>query len=191
MNKEKFKQLQQDLIKHHIDCEGNACTSHPIFCVQSKTVVWGVDPDYSWDVQEIYDNNECESYKSVSKWLADIDECDQEPLKDYLLARLEDSIEDIEEGNSLWDKSDLISAINDYHGEYYELTLCHGKSQYEDVDFLLTRTEAEAYIERWGYKLHSPRIYVKSLWQNDYMREFIKAIIDGDIVWNDDTKTTN
>lgn len=198
MNKEKFKQLQQDLIKHHIDCEGNACTSHPIFCVQTKKIVWGVDEDNDWDVQEVYDSCNCESYESILDYIKNQDEgFDKEHLEnlcDYLSEEVfdwencHDVIKNELEACSWYTEKDIVDFFND---SGLEIHMCYGKTVYEDVDFLLTRAEAEKYIDRWSYKLNSPRIYVKSMWQNNHMRDFIEAIMNGDIVWNDHPKTTS
>tara|TARA_B100001105_G_scaffold136402_1_gene109292 strand:- start:5643 stop:6221 length:579 start_codon:yes stop_codon:yes gene_type:complete len=192
MNKELFEQLKQELIKHHIDCEGNACTSHPVFCVQTKKVIWGIDSEYDYDVTSLYDNCNSESYDSLLDYLkAQDDDFDKEYLErvcDYLgeeSAVWESCYEVVAnelENHSWHTESDITEFLNDLGLEVHS---CYGKTVYEDVDFLLTRTAAEEYIENWSYKLNSPRIYVKSMWQNDYMRSFIKSIMEGEIVWKE------
>ena len=124
MNKQDYEKLRQNLIKHHIKCEGNACTSHPMFMVQKKSIIWGLDSEYSYDVEEVYDQENCVAYEDLYSYFKDQDdEFDEEylpKLLDILAIDLEDS-EDAEEYGDitscfeLWKKyEDEVGLEQDY-----------------------------------------------------------------------------
>ena len=199
MNKQDYEKLRQNLIKHHIKCEGNACTSHPMFMVQKKNIIWGLDSDYSYDVEEVYDSDNCVAYEDLYSYFKDQDdEFDQEYLSkllDILSIDLEDADDAEEYGDitsccELWKKyEDEVGLEQDYDvmeslsREGLELTKGYGKVVWEDVTMFFDRDAAEAFRDTFGYRYGKIRVYVKSGWENDQFRDIVAAMIEGKLVW--------
>tara|TARA_Y100000588_G_scaffold170332_2_gene184171 strand:+ start:2678 stop:3286 length:609 start_codon:yes stop_codon:yes gene_type:complete len=199
MNKQDYEKLRQNLIKHHIDCEGNACTSHPMFMVQKKSIVWGLDPRYSYDVEEVYDSDNMVSYSNLLDYFQDQDEdFDEEylpKLLDILNIDLSDH-EDYEEYgsyehcSSVWEKyvdtvglvseEEVIERLSQYD---LDLIRCYGKVVWEDVTMFFDRDAAEAFCDTFDYRHGKMRVDVKSGWDNDQFRDIIAAMIEGKLVW--------
>lgn len=174
MNKQDFEKLQSDLHKHHVLCEGNACTSHPIFMVQKLSTVWGIDPEYSYDVTEIYDNDNAESYSSIVDFLVsqdeDFDEAHLTDLCDFVSEDYESGmtcksvVESELEGSSWKSENDFVEFFKD---RGVEITQCYGRYQWEDVTMFFTRGKAEEFCDTFGYRHGKLRVYVKSGWESD------------------------
>ena len=196
MNKQDYEKLRQNLIKHHLDCKGNACTSHPMFMVQKKSVVWGLDSDYCYDIEEIHDGCNCVSYKTLLEYFQDQDEdFDEEylpKLREFLSIDLEDEdwVEyvDLTSCSALWERyegnigleseEDVIDTLSDL-----ELTKGYGKVVWEDISMFFDRDAAETFRDKFGYRHGEMRVYVKSGWENDQFRDIIAAMIEGKLVW--------
>tara|TARA_B100001105_G_scaffold249052_1_gene235510 strand:+ start:1830 stop:2447 length:618 start_codon:yes stop_codon:yes gene_type:complete len=201
MNKQDYEKLRQNLIKHHIDCKGNACTSHPMFMVQKKRIIWGLDIDHGWDVEEVYDQDNCVSYEDLRSYFKDQDgEFDEEylpELLDILTIDLEEPDDAEEYGGitscyELWKKyEDEVGLEQDYDvmeslsREGLEITKGYGKVIWEDVSMFFDREAAETFRDRFGYRHGEMRVYVKSGWENDQFRDIISAMIDGKLVWEE------
>ena len=199
MNKKDYEKLRQNLINHHIKCEGNAYTSHPMFMVQKKSIVWGLDPRYSYDVEEVYDSDNCVAYEDLYSYFKDQDdEFDQEYLPrllDILAIDLEDPADAEEYGDitsccELWKKYEgEISIDEDYDvmeslsREGLELTKGYGKVVWEDVSMFFDRDAAEAFCDTFDYRYGKMRVYVKSGWENGQFRDIVAAMIEGKLIW--------
>ncbi|AUR86303.1 hypothetical protein NVP1084O_096 [Vibrio phage 1.084.O._10N.261.49.F5] len=199
MNKQQYEQLVERLHDHHIKGEGNACTSHPIFSVQKRQVVWGLDSDYEYDVTSLYDYDNSESYGSLLEFFEsqdeDFDEEHLPKLLDILCIDLDDEDDAEEYGNydccsSVWQKyEDEVGleteddVVKDLSRHGLELTKSYGKTYWEDVTYFLTREPAEEFRDTFGYRHGKMRVYVKSGWESDQYRDIISAMIEGKLVW--------
>lgn len=201
MNKQDYEKLRQNLIKHHIDCEGNAFTSHPMFMVQKKSIIWGLDSEYNYDVEEVYDSDNMVSYSNLLDYFQDQDEDFDEDYLPKLLDILNIDISDPEDYeeygsyehcSSVWEKYvDTIGLVSEEEvieslsREGLELTKCYGKVMWEDVTMFFDRDAAEAFCDTFGYRHGEMRVYVKSGWENDQFRDIIAAMIEGKLVWKE------
>lgn len=192
MNKQDFEKLKSDLHKHHILCEGNACTSHPIFMVQKLNIIWGVHPEYGYDVTEIWDHKDCQSYKGIVDFLDHQDE-------DFDIEHLQDLCdfvsEDYESGMTcksiVEDEIDNVGRYSeDNFVEFFqengvEITQGYGRHRWEDVTMFFTREKAEEFCNEFKYRHGKLRVYVKSGWESEEYKNLIKAILDGNLVWKE------
>jgi uncharacterized short protein YbdD (DUF466 family) len=205
VNKQDFELLVGRLHDHHIKCEGNSCTSHPIFSVQKCNTVWGIDPDYNYDVENMYDSNEGKSYSTLLEYFQDMEDEDFDGkyvkiLFDILSIDIEDEDDYQEFGHletcwEVWKKyeedyaleleEDIINNLTTYHG--LELYKCYGKVYWEDVTYFLTREAAEEFRDTFGYRHGEMRVYVKSGWESDQYKGLIRALLDGNLVWKEES----
>ena len=192
MDKQSFEKLKSDLHKHHILCEGNACTSYPIFMVQKRDTVWGIDPEYSYDSTEVYDGCNMESYSGIVDFLDTQDEdFDNEHLQDlcdfvseeYRSGMTCKSVVEKELEDSLWKtETDFVEFFQECG---VEINLCYGSHQWEDVTMFFTREKAEEFCNEFKYRHGKLRVYVKSGWESEEYKSLIKAVLDGDLVWKE------
>ena len=167
--------------------------------VQKKSIVWGLDPRYSYDVEEVYDQDDLIFYEDLLEYFRDQDDDFDEEYLSKLLDILDIDISDPEDYeeygsyehcSSVWEKYvDTIGlaseeeVIESLSREGLGLTKCYGKVVWEDVTMFFDRDSAEAFYDTFGYRHGEMRVYVKSGWENDQFRDIIAAMIEGKLVW--------
>lgn len=192
MNKQEFENLKSDLHKHHILCEGNACTSHPIFMVQKRNTIWGIDPEFDYDVSEIWYDEACQGYNGIVDFL---DSQDEDFDGKHIQALCDFVSEDYESGmtcrdiveeeldNDIWKtEKDFVEFFQE---EGVEINISYGRHQWEDITLFFTREKAEEFCNEFKYRHGKLRVYVKSGWESDEYKSLIESILDGDLVWKE------
>ena len=136
------------ILKNEMNTQDVLATSHPLYCVFEKDIVWGMDPDFS------------DQYK----WL-DVEGFEVD-LEQYELS--EELVED-EEGFAAWQKDVGIDLhINKVH---YVV-----RDRFLSAHF--TMKAAHLYINQNHYNLKNPFVYVMSLYRCHEMikiQEFLKS----------------
>ena len=180
-NKEEFEHLKNELIKHHRKSIGNDCTADPVFVVKYKQIEWGYEEEHS-EITNIY--YDCECYSST---------------KDFLEIYEDQELIEIFEGVEYFSPDKLcnmsMSAFIDYVEEneidyLNEAYLVHGNPVWKTHNMFLTRESAEEYVEARYGGMDNPNvnIWVESWYRNYEMKSLLKAIMDGNLVWNEEDK---
>lgn len=178
-SKKDFEHLKHELIKHHCKCIDNDATADPVFVVKTKQIEWGYEEEYSKVKALIYD---CEDYESVEDF-----------LEDYEDEELEDMFEGVE-GFSVGGLRNMsidrfVDYVEEYNIEYFnEVYICHGNYKWVTQNMFLTRESAESYVNQRCGGLDNPNvnIWVESWYRNYEMKNLLKAIMDGKLVWNEE-----
>lgn len=149
-----------------------------------------MDSDYDYDVSELYDSDNEESYTGLLGFLKNQDQEFEDTflsgLCDYLTEELIDwdnchgLVENELESHSWHTESDIVGYFQEQGLEIY---LCFGKVIWEDVTMFFDRDHAQEFVDTFGYRHGKLRVYVKSGWESDQYREIIAAMIEGKLVW--------
>lgn len=198
MNKQDYEKLRQNLVKHHVDCIGNASTSHPIFMIQKQKVIWGLDSESCYNVSEIYDEKNETSYASLEDFFKEQDEDFDKEVLPELLGLLSIDLEDdydLQEYGSFSTCFEVWQKYQEEEGLLYEDNIIHyledvhkiyGKLIWEDFTMFLDRDAAEEFLANFRYRHGKMRIYVRSGWESQQYRDLISAMIEGKLVWNEE-----
>ena len=186
-NKQDFLHLKHELIKHHRKCIDNDCTADPVFVVKTKQVEWGYEEEYA-EVHALY--YDCETYESVEDFLYGYDPSDLVTM----CKGTEKSPDDLLEMD-IKDFRDFLEyeIVDEWYKENLspEVYMIHGNYKWVTHNMFLTRESAEEYVERRCSGLDNPdvNIWVESWWRNYEMKNLLKAIMDGKLVWNEEIKS--
>lgn len=126
-----------------IRTQDGACTSLPMFCVQKKVRIYGLDTDYTDSVVWL----DCEN-----------DEVDEETFE-RLESLYDDGLTEEDDEDEEDDSGHEIKNTSGYTRVGYQDT-------WEFVTAFLTRDAADAYIRANRHRMKEPRIYVESGYRN-------------------------
>lgn len=152
-------QEQLDTLVHNLNTQDNRITADPLFLVEQKNRVYGVDPDYN--TQGYIWVNEDDSSESYDT---------DEDLKAHLLSKGK-PVEEID-----WTFDDTIEIGETtykklhYH-EYYEFVCAH-----------FTEAAADRYIKLNRHNLNEPRTYVSSQYRCHEWNAVVEALKSGQLV---------
>lgn len=151
----------------------NAGTDSPIFVVQSKNIVWGLDPaSDSVEITNIVDVDQESKYKSVEEFFESLRAAEKHTLNGLAIDEEDELFLDVK-------ASTQISILSDW--DERSVHICHGKYFWEDVNCHLTRSAAEAFINRKSHDYGELRVFVKSLYWCDEFKNLLNAIINGEV----------
>lgn len=123
--------------------QDNRIAAEPLFCVQTKRFVYGLDSEYA-DDYEYYDEDNCESYS-------------EDELIDILEERKQEAIE-----NGTYDKYSDEFELNPYDDPPAPFRRVYYKDYYETVTVHFTEKAADHYMRTNSHNLNEPRVYVTS-----------------------------
>lgn len=151
----------------------NAGTDSPIFVVQAKNIVWGLDPTHdSVEITNIVDVDQDSKYKSVEDFFESLKATDKHDLNGLAIDEEDELFLDIK-------ASTQINILSDWNER--NVYICHGKYFWEDINCHLTRTAADAFIKRKSHDYGELRVFVKSLYWCDEFKNLLNAIISGEV----------
>lgn len=151
----------------------NAGTDSPIFVVQSKNIVWGLDPaSDSVEITNIVDVDQESKYKSVEEFFDSLKAAEKHDLNGLAIDEEDELFLDIK-------ASTQINILSDWNER--NVYICHGKYFWEDINCHLTRTAADAFIKRKSHDYGELRVFVKSLYWCDEFKNLLNAIISGEV----------
>ncbi|MGL4675015.1 MAG: hypothetical protein ACRCXK_09160 [Wohlfahrtiimonas sp.] len=164
MTKEQFEHLKERLTFAHKNMSNEASdyraiTDKPIFYIQERYRIYGVNPEYSGICP--YEGDSTEHFTEV---------IDKDNDSSY------DSWDELR--NSCSDLDEFTSVVGDYEEVTYTKI-------WIDVCAHLTREAAQLYIDQNKHNLKSPRIYVKSMNRCHEMIGLVEAIMSGKLVYED------
>lgn len=157
-------------LKHHCRGEGvkSHSTSEPLFTVQTKRMVTGIDTAYT-DKKYIHDHESCETYYSLEQFVENLDD---DALEHYELLDFEMPFLDMSES----DQWDCLENVN-------PLTITGFDEQWEYVNSHLTKEAAQRFIERKQHDYGELRIFVESQYWSWEFNAIKNAILDGKLVF--------
>jgi len=151
----------------------NAGTDSPIFVVQAKNIVWGLDPTHdSVEITNIVDVDQDSKYKSVEDFFESLKASDKHDLNGLAIDEEDELFLDVK-------TSTQINILTDWNER--NVHICHGKYFWEDINCHLTRSAAEAFIKRKSHDYGELRVFVKSLYWCDEFKNLLNAIISGEV----------
>lgn len=151
----------------------NAGTDSPIFVVQAKNIVWGLDPaSDSVEITNIVDADTDSKYKSVEDFFESLKASDKHDLNGLAIDEEDELFLDVK-------TSTQINILTDWNER--NVHICHGKYFWEDINCHLTRSAAEAFIKRKSHDYGELRVFVKSLYWCDEFKNLLNAIISGEV----------
>lgn len=151
----------------------NAGTDSPIFVVQSKNIVWGLDPaSDSVEITNIVDVDQESKYKSVEEFFESLRAAEKHTLNGLAIDEEDELFLDVK-------ASTQISILSDW--DERSVHICHGKYFWEDVNCHLTRAAADKFIKRKSHDYGELRVFVKSLYWCDEFKNLLNAIICGEV----------
>ncbi|EOQ73075.1 ead/Ea22-like family protein [Acinetobacter lactucae] len=153
----------------------NAGTDSPIFVVQAKNIVWGLDPTHdSVEITNIVDVDQDSKYKSVEEFFESLKATDKHDLNGLAIDEEDELFLDVK-------TSTQFNILTDWNWNGHNVHICHGKYFWEDVNCHLTRSAAEAFIKRKSHDYGELRVFVKSLYWCDEFKNLLNAIISGEV----------
>ncbi|MDF5793434.1 ead/Ea22-like family protein [Acinetobacter baumannii] len=151
----------------------NAGTDSPIFVVQSKNIVWGLDPaSDSVEITNIVDVDQESKYKSVEEFFDSLKAAEKHDLNGLAIDEEDELFLDAKVSTQI----NILSEWNERN-----VYICHGKYFWEDINCHLTRSAAEAFINRKSHDYGELRVFVKSLYWCDEFKNLLNAIINGEV----------
>lgn len=151
----------------------NAGTDSPIFVVQSKNIVWGLDPaSDSVEITNIVDVDQESKYKSVEEFFDSLKAAEKHDLNGLAIDEEDELFLDVKVSTQI----NILSEWNERN-----VYICHGKYYWEDINCHLTRSAAEAFINRKSHDYGELRVFVKSLYWCDEFKNLLNAIINGEV----------
>lgn len=153
----------------------NAGTDSPIFVVQSKNIVWGLDPaSDSVEITNIVDVDQESKYKSVEEFFDSLKAAEKHDLNGLAIDEEDELFLDLK-------ASTQFNILSDWNWNGHNVHICHGKYFWEDINCHLTRSAAEAFIKRKSHDYGELRVFVKSLYWCDEFKNLLNAIINGEV----------
>ncbi len=179
-SKEEFEHLKNELIKHHRKFIDNDGTADPVFVVKTRQIEWGYEEEHS-EIHALY--HDCETYESVEDFLYGYD---PEEIDD-MCKGTERSSDDLLEMD-IKDFSDFLEYEVVDEDLSQEVYITHGNYKWVTHNMFLTRESAEEYVKQRCGEVDNPNvnIWVESWWRNYEMKNLLKAIMDGKLVWNEE-----
>ncbi|MDN8149928.1 ead/Ea22-like family protein, partial [Acinetobacter baumannii] len=151
----------------------NAGTDSPIFVVQSKNIVWGLDPaSDSVEITNIVDVDQESKYKSVEEFFDSLKAAEKHDLNGLAIDEEDELFLDAKVSTQI----NILSEWNERN-----VYICHGKYFWEDINCHLTRSAAEAFINRKSHDYGELRVFVKSLYWCEEFKNLLNAIISGEV----------
>lgn len=151
----------------------NAGTDSPIFVVQSKNIVWGLDPaSDSVEITNIVDVDQESKYKSVEEFFDSLKAAEKHDLNGLAIDEEDELFLDVKVSTQI----NILTEWNERN-----VYICHGKYFWEDINCHLTRSAAEAFIKRKSHDYGELRVFVKSLYWCDEFKNLLNAIINGEV----------
>ncbi|HBI8868567.1 TPA: ead/Ea22-like family protein, partial [Acinetobacter baumannii] len=130
----------------------NAGTDSPIFVVQSKNIVWGLDPaSDSVEITNIVDVDQESKYKSVEEFFDSLKAAEKHDLNGLAIDEEDELFLDAKVSTQI----NILSEWNERN-----VYICHGKYFWEDINCHLTRSAAEAFINRKSHDYGELRVFV-------------------------------
>jgi len=154
-------------LRHHCKGEGvrDHCTANAIFLVQARTIVFGIDKDYTDNIAVIFED---------SHWLtpqAYWGDADQDQRDDLDATAQEDGHADFL-SMPLYDQWDVLGELDDH-------TVTGWSEEWEYVNSHFTKEAAEAFIARKQHDYRKGlRVYVDAqlyCWEFEAIKEAILA----------------
>lgn len=145
-------------------------TAHPIFEVQQKITVVGLDRDYTDDLVLIDDEG---GFIDPDDYFEDQDD-DEKTVIDCLA---------IDENGLLFSqlkKSKQLELLAEHNSA---LTITGSHEEWKHVTTHLTKAGAEAFIKRKAHDYGELRIYVESTFYSAEIRTVIEAMLSGQVDW--------
>lgn len=148
-------------------------TSHPVFEVQQKVTVVGLDTEYTDKYVLIDDEGNFVDPVEYFHDQADEDQAELNTLSvdDYDCSFLELRARD---------QMDVLAEVNS------ALTLTGARDEWKHVTSHLTKQGAQRFINRKGHDYSELKIYVTSACYSYELREVVAAILDGRVDWKED-----
>ncbi|MGC3952418.1 ead/Ea22-like family protein, partial [Acinetobacter baumannii] len=104
----------------------NAGTDSPIFVVQEKKIVWGLDPaSDSVEITNIVDADDESTYKSIDDFFESLKATDKHALNGLAIEEEDELFLDVK-------ASTQINILSDWNER--NIHICHGKYFWEDVN---------------------------------------------------------
>lgn len=153
----------------------NAGTDSPIFVVQAKNIVWGLDPTHdSVEITNIVDVDQDSKYKSVEEFFESLKATDKHDLNGLAIDEEDELFLDVK-------ASTQFNILTDWNWNGHNVHICHGKYFWEDINCHLTRAAADEFIKRKSHDYGELRVFVKSLYWCDEFKNLLNAIISGEV----------
>lgn len=153
----------------------NAGTDSPIFVVQAKNIVWGLDPTHdSVEITNIVDVDQDSKYKSVEEFFESLKATDKHDLNGLAIDEEDELFLDVK-------ASTQFNILTDWNWNGHKVHICHGKYFWEDINCHLTRAAADEFIKRKSHDYGELRVFVKSLYWCDEFKNLLNAIISGEV----------
>ncbi|MES5712049.1 ead/Ea22-like family protein [Acinetobacter baumannii] len=153
--------------------QDNAGTDSPIFVVQEKKIVWGLDPaSDSVEVINIVDADHESTFKTIDDFFESLKATDKHALNGFAIEEEDELFLDVK-------ATTQISILSDWYDR--NIHICHGKYFWEDVNCHLTRSAADAFIKRKSHDFGELRVFVKSLFWCEEFKNLLNAIISGEV----------
>jgi len=136
--------------------QDNACTSWPIYVVQEKIRIDGMDPEYAEEAT--WRQPEAEYLEASEREAKLLDEIEDKGWNDYMLEHL---------------PSQDIPRFTDDDGLLLlpsEWELCYYVEKWVDRQWFFTEVAAEAHMRQMAHNYNDTRIFVDSLYRNHHMQ---------------------
>lgn len=175
MNKKEFDDLVTRL-QYHNRGPGVAdhCTANPIFDVQEKKRIYGIDLDYTDKTCVVDDDGD--EWETPSAFYSDLDNEDQGEVDAKSKAHYAQPFDDL-------DDDERLEVLE--HTGYDSLRIVGYTDEWQHVNTHLTREGAEAFIKRKQHDHKELRVYVESLYWCAEFKSLIEALLDGKITFKE------
>lgn len=166
----RWQTLVTELVDSHEN--HNCSTRDPIWMVQEKKKVFGLDSDYSDEYKWIDDD--CEYSSALDLFNSQSAHVKHE-INGFALEDQNELFEDLSDEDQE-EVLDLVAANLNYNWSkvYY-------KEEWVSIQAFLTRHDADRFIIRQGHNYGELRVYVESLWRSPQLNAIVQAILAGEL----------
>ncbi len=165
-----WQEFVAELIESH---KKHSCsTRDPIWMVQEKKIIHGMDADYASDSNWNYDGS---LFDTVVDLFDSLDGAERHKINEYCLAEYDELFPELDDSIQCEVMEEMATELK---CDWYEV---HHVQEWVNVQAFLTRHDADRYIKRQSHNHGELRVYVESTWRSPQLRDVIQAILDGEL----------
>lgn len=170
--------LWQDFVAELIESheKHNCSTANPIWIVQERRVIHGMDSGYADESNWVTDGGDS-IYKTAQELFEDLDAAGRHEVNGFCLKNHDLLFDDLDGDESAQDEclEEFASKLN------YDWSKVYYVEEWVNIQAFLTRQDADRYIKRQAHHHGELRVYVESLWRSPQLKNLVEAILDGEL----------
>ena len=154
----------------------NCSTAYPIWMVQEKRVIHGMDSGYADEFNWITDGGDS-IYKTSQELFENLDASGRHEINEFFLKNYDLLFDDLDGDAHAQDE-----CLEEFAEKFnYDWVKAYFVEEWINIQAFLTRQDADRYIKRQSHNHGELRVYVESLWRSPHLKNLVQAILDGEL----------